>query len=336
MSYKVNRNGFLQYFGIKHHEFWSWWWFSIPTWPMWVWYAIRLKKSTWFTAVNPAIEHSGYTEESKMAILNLIPKKYLPLTIFIEYKNDIPYPLLPFPFIAKPDVGGRGRKIEIIKSNQELINYHSTIGENYLIQSIIEHPLELGIFYTKLPSEKKGTIISITEKGFLTVTGNGKNTIKELLLKNVRAKPQIKRLAQKQNLDIIIAENVTHLIEPIGNHCRGTIFLNRNDMINSKVQDVFDEIVNQMPGIYYGRFDLRVSSWDDLQKGENIFVLELNGLTSMDTHIFDPNFRLRDVLPVLLKNCRICYLIASDNIKNNIPTSNLWTILKKTLAFFKE
>lgn len=326
----------MQYLGIPHHEYWSWWWFSFPIWPQWIWYAIRLRKATWFTAVNPSIEHSGYTEESKSKINAMLPSSLLPKTIVINHVDELPETLLPFPCIAKPDIGGRGRKIKIIHSFQELQDYHQEVGEDYMVQEIIDYPLELGIFYTKRPSDNSGKIISVTEKGFLSVCGDGHKTIRTLLAEHKRASAQLPRLETIINLNRILALGEEYIVEPIGNHCRGTVFINRKDCITPELQQVFDDIVAQVPGFHYGRFDLRVKSWDDLYAGKHIYILELNGLTSMDTHVFDPQFRLRDVLPVLVKNCRICFEIARENIQQGAPTTPLPLLIKKSMAFFKE
>ena len=64
------------------------------------------------------------------------------------------------PFVVKPDIGGRGRKVAIIKSTIELEEYHNTVGEDYMIQEFIEAPLELGVFMTKLPSQANAIVTS--------------------------------------------------------------------------------------------------------------------------------------------------------------------------------
>jgi hypothetical protein len=334
-NYNTNRKGVLQYLGIPHHEYWSWWWFSIPTWPWWIAYAIRLRNPTWFTAVNPGIEHSGYTEESKYSILGMIPVEVVPKTIYVRPEDDLPSPILALPYIVKPDIGGRGRKVKIIQKTEELSTYHQEVGEPYLIQELIAYPVELGIFYARIPSESKGRILSVTEKKFLEVVGDGKSTLRELLHQSKRGRDQIERLEQEQSLNTIVPRDQTMMVEPIGNHCRGTQFINRQDLINEELVAVFDSLTNRMNGFYYGRFDLRVKSLEDLYQGKNIAVLELNGLTSMDTHLFDPHFKLRDVLPVLIRNCTICYKIARENLQRGVKPTHLSLILKKSLAFFK-
>ena len=108
MSYKNNRKGLLQYLGIKHHEYWSWWLLVIPIWPLWIWYAIRLRCATWFTVVNPGMEDSGFLGESKIKILDSIPQDYKPNTIFIKLgtefnsvKNKVESAGQTFPLICK-------------------------------------------------------------------------------------------------------------------------------------------------------------------------------------------------------------------------------------------
>lgn len=332
MSYKENRKGFLQHFGIKHHEYWSWWLLVIPVWPMWIWYMLRTGKITWFTAVNPGMEDSGFMGESKIKILNSIPSKYLPKTIFFNHKNyfDKGKLFIPFPIIAKPDIGGRGRKVEILNSLHELEKYHKEIAEDYMIQEIISHPIELGVFYIRIPNEEKGKVVSIAEKGFLKVKGNGHQTIKELMQKDYRASLQIDRLNKHINLESIPNLNEEILLEPIGNHCRGTSFINRNDLINEKLNAVFDTIAKEINGFYYGRFDLKVTSWEDLYEGKNISILELNGLTADAAHIFDPQYRLRDAYFTQVKNCISAFKIAKHNLAKGTKTTSVKELYLKS------
>ena len=42
-------------------------------------------------------------------------------------------------------------------------------------------------------------------------------------------------------------------------------------------------------GINYGRFDVRAPDYDSIKRGENISVIEMNGLTTEPTAIYDPD-----------------------------------------------
>ena len=85
--------------------------------------------------------------------------------------------------------------------------------------------------------------------------------------------------------DTVIDEGKTIRVEPIGNHNRGTKFVNANLLITPKLVAVVDEIVKHIPGFYYGRIDLKAQSIGKLLNGEEIRVLEFNGVNSEPTHI---------------------------------------------------
>jgi len=331
LHYKKPRKGILQHLGFKHHEYWPWWILVAPIWPLWAWYMIRTRNLTWFTAVNPGMEDSGFLGESKMKILNSIPKKYYPKTIFIHHteKLEAVTELLAFPCIAKPDIGGRGRKIKTIHSYSELVEYHLSIEEDYMIQEIILYELELGIFYIRMPWQSKGEIISISKKEFLEVVGDGKSSIKQLMALNYRASLQIKRLQKIIDMNEILPPHEQRLIEPIGNHCRGTIFRDYGQLITPELSAVFDTICAQIDGFYFGRFDLRVNSIEDLLQGNNIQIMELNGLTSDPAHIFDPNSRLRDAIKIQIINCKKAYQIAAFNLKHGTKSTPIAKICKQ-------
>ncbi|MEZ5046933.1 MAG: hypothetical protein R2831_08070 [Chitinophagaceae bacterium] len=331
----ANRKGLLQYFGIKHHEYWPWWLLVIPIWPLWFWYGLLLRKMTWFTAVNTNIEDSGFVQESKMEILKNIPATYLPKTYFIDFEKPLPLIQIEFPLIAKPDIGGRGRKIEIIHSDTELNNYHASISENYLIQEFVESNLEFGIFYVKTPSMKQGKVVSVAQKKFLELVGDGVHNIEELMNMDYRAQLQIERLRPYINMQRILDKGVQKIIEPIGNHCRGTQFVNRNDLINEQMHQTFNTISQEIDGFFYGRFDLKVFNISDLYQGNAIKILELNGLTSDVAHLFDPHTRLRDVFFTQVKHCKYCYEIAKENLKKGYNPTPPLVLLKKIISFLK-
>ncbi len=340
---------FLQRFGIPHHEYWAWWILLAPLWPFWFLFGLRLGNFTWFTAVNPAIEDAGFLGESKADIFKLLPNEHNPKTFFINEKktwNEIENEILIFLntltnktdniiCIAKPDVGGRGRKIKIIKNIEELINYHESVNEKYMLQEFIPYDLELGVFYARMPNDESGKVISLTYKSFLEIIGDGKSTIEELMKKNKRSSLQLNRIGEKIDLNNIPKNEEKIILEKIGNHCLGTKFVNGADFINEHLHQTFDVISKNIPGFYYGRYDIKVSNWEDLYQGKNIFILELNGLTADPAHIFDAEFPLRNVFPTLWKHIRLAYKIAKQNLKNGVKTTPLFELTRKTFLYFK-
>ena len=97
-------------------------------------------------------------------------------------------------------------------------------------------------------------------------------------------------------------------LEPIGNHSRGTTFLNGNHFINEKLEAIFDEISNQMKGIHYGRFDMKCASSEAVQNG-HFKVLEYNGVAAEPAHIYDPAYPIWKKYRDIYRHWKIIYNI---------------------------
>jgi len=48
-----------------------------------------------------------------------------------------------------------------------------------------------------------------------------------------------------------------------------------------------DELNAKIDGWYYGRIDLKYNNFDELLKGKNLKIIEVNGIISEPTHIYD-------------------------------------------------
>jgi hypothetical protein len=244
---------------------------------------------------------------------------------------------LTYPIIAKPNVGERGNAVAKIHSEEELRQYHLLTKADYLIQEFVTYSIEFGVLFSRMPNEKLGKVSSITRKEFLTVTGDGKSTIEELILQNTRARFQLESLKQKLGIGIqeILAVDENRLLEPIGNHCRGTKFVNANYLLNSELDAVFAKISESFDGFFYGRFDLKVSSIEDLYLGKNIKIMELNGVSSDPGHIYDPKYYLWNAYRDLMWHWKRAANISIVNQKsgvNPLPIKDIFAIIKEHFA----
>jgi hypothetical protein len=315
-------------FRLLNWEFWPWQLVYFPIVLYWAWLSFKARSFFFFFASNPGIESGGLLVESKNDILKLIPDDLKPKTIYCKYpvsygdviesmnKNNIR-----FPVIAKPDHGERGWMVEKIEGIGDLERYINAIKINFLIQEYIDFPNEAGIFYYRYPDEPKGHVSSIVLKELLKISGNGKSTVRELIRKSPRANLQLKVLEQRipEQMNYIPVKEETVELVPIGNHSRGTKFLNGNHLINDKLEEVFNRIAMHINGFYYGRFDIRYKSPESLYSGENIKILELNGAKSEPAHIYHPGYPLRQAYRDLMHHWSTLFEIAEINRKSGIP-----------------
>jgi hypothetical protein len=321
----------LWWIKLTKFEYWNWMTFYGPILPVWLYLGAKARSITFFTAVNPVCTYGGWLNENKMEVLALLPKKFLPVSHLIAHNTDT-YPKVKYPAVVKPNNGQRGRGIEIINSEFELLNYQKNALEDFVIQEYIDSPIELAVLYSRLPNEKNGKISSITGKEFMSVKGDGISTVAELMKQEERFRFQLDRISVI-NLMNIPNEGENVLIEPIGNHCRGTKFIDQRKLINPDLEHVFDEIMKDVKGFYYGRFDIKVSSLSDLQAGQNIKIMELNGVNGDPAHVFDPNYSIFEAYKDVYWHWNRMAIIAAINIKNGIrplPVSTVWkTIVNK-------
>lgn len=69
---------------ILHWEYWNTNVVYFPIYFYWIFLSIKARSLGFFNAGNPGIKNGGFAMESKKEIYDLIPKKYIPETLFFE------------------------------------------------------------------------------------------------------------------------------------------------------------------------------------------------------------------------------------------------------------
>ncbi len=263
--------------------------------------------------------------ESKWSVLQLLPPTSYPETYLIHPDTQEDYrelaQRLGFPLIVKPDIGERGLGVACVRHMEELQAYINRYHLPFLMQKFVRLPLELGVFYFKYPGRSAGVISSIVAKKFLTVKGDGKKSVGQLIQEDIRGALQVKPKSGRIPKDLwqsIPAKNKTILVEPIGNHSRGTKFLDYTRYA-PKLQPFFDELAADIDGFYFGRFDIKCASINALARGEDYKILELNGAGAEPAHIYQPGFSLREAYQVILWHLHVLADISRLNWQRGIP-----------------
>lgn len=305
---------------LTRFEFWPYWVLYFPVLVYYLWLSIKARSITFFTAANPALYLGGLVGEQKHDILKKLPEQYLPNTIFIARHTPFTHIQqllqeagITFPCVAKPNVGERGFAVEVMHNKEDLLLYTNQYHHDFLIQPFIDLPIEAGVLCYRMPGGNT-RISSIVLKSYLAVTGNGNDSLETLIYQNIRARLRLNYLLHKFSgrLKYIPDKGEQILLEPIGNHCRGTTFLSGQHLITPATEVAFDKLMQQIDGVYIGRFDVKAESLQHLKEGR-ITVLELNGVASEPAHIYDPNCSLREAYRALFFHYHTIYNIAQAN-----------------------
>ncbi len=317
-------------------EFWPPYLFYPPVVVYIVYLGIKFRSWTLFTAANPAIPSGGFVGESKHQILNNLrgAAAWLPWSTLLACKDPIHRIAeaeqfmrqhgLQFPVVLKPDAGQRGSGVSIVRSSGKLREYLTLAAYPVILQEYVPGE-EYGVFYYRYPGDERGRIFSVTEKRMPILLGDGKRTLEELILADDRAVCMSDFYLRKNSeriQEVPAAGERVQLVE-IGTHCRGAIFLDGSDTITPALEEVIDRIARSFNGFFFGRFDIRVSSRQDFMAGRNLKIVELNGVTSEATHIYDPKLNLFDAYRVLLQQWRIAFEIGDRNRMRGIKPASV-------------
>lgn len=312
-----------------NYEYWPWWMLYTFVLPYYLYLSAKARNIFFFSNVNPSIMHGGFKNYDKLKVQELIPSHYVPYSLRVEPNKPVSSRLkdVILPVIAKPINGERGRLIKILHSKNELDNFINKIDESYIIQEFIQASNEATILWVNHPRKGK-MITSFTTKEFLKVVGSGKDTVKQLLLKNPRFALQLKRLEKEISLETILPKDQKLIIEQIGNHCRGTRFINSNHLIDQRLIEVFSNISDQIPDLHYGRYDFKYNTMEELYQGHHIKILELNGVSSDPVHIFDQKTGLLQSIKDICIHLQILYDISVGNLLKGNKRASVLEVVK--------
>lgn len=295
-----------------------------------------------FSTCNPCVPGGGMVEESKMEILDqmgdrdavaiyvrlsreksLNEKKDLIQTFMQE--NHLTYPL-----VIKPDKGQRGSQVVIVKNIEDLEKALSHPTGDLMAQAFAPG-IEFGVFYIREPADMMGTIFAITRKTFSSVTGDGRLNLGDLILKDNRAVCQasmhFRHLAERL-LEVPVAGEVVQLTD-VGNHCLGTLFEDGISLLTPELENRIDEISKSLPSFYFGRYDLIAPTESAFQKGEDLKVIELNGVSSEATSIYNPGNSYVSMVRTLRKQWVIASEIGLELQKQGHPRTALRQLIKQ-------
>ena len=313
-------------------EYWPIWATYLPASLYYSYLSLRAGSPFFFSAANPSIENGGMFFESKKNVYAQIPEHLYPPTIHLEADTEpvkifqrIQEKRMAFPLVAKPDRGERGWLVKILRDEQELIQYVNIVNRPFLLQTYVNFPLELSIFYVRHPFWKNGKITSITGKKFLSVIGDGKITLNKLINRNPRTflhEETIHKIAG-YNGDEILQAGEEKILVRIGNHARGTTFLNYNNLIDEALEIVIDRISKSIPDFHFGRLDIVCKSVESLKQEKEFYILELNGAGAEPAHIYQPGYSYFKAQMDIMKHFRLMFDIARYLNKQGHPYMTL-------------
>ncbi len=220
---------------LARWEFWPSWAFYPP---IVVYIFARSARATPFmavTAANPCLKASGIVGETKQDALQPLQANapdyaaeftMLPVALSQTERLEALRRFVAagpgYPVVLKPDIGQRGRGVAVIRDEAQAADYLAAALDDVVAQRHISGA-EFGVFVYRDPNTARVELLSIVNKCFPTVTGDGQRSLGELILDDPRARLIASGLFQRfaETLDEVPAAGTVVQLVEIGAHCRG-------------------------------------------------------------------------------------------------------------------
>lgn len=323
---------------------WEAWPFQLiyaPLIPFWIGYIIRGRAVWFFSPSNPKLTFGGMEGEPKREMYDLLPDHLYPTTFnvlpsesFEKVLQKLSASAITYPIIVKPEIGGQGILFRKLDTEDSLKHYHSLVPVEYIIQRMVNYPIEVSIFHIRHPQEKKGMITGFLHKIPLQVLGDGKHTLRQLVMLNDKAVKRVNDLRSRhaESWETVIPKDEKYILSYAANHNRGARFIDLKDEINDELVKVFDQLSIRINDFFYGRYDIMCNSIEELKQGKNYTILEYNGCGAEPNHFYDTGYSLLGAYREILKHWKMLYTISRYNALQGVKP---WAFMKG-LRFGKE
>lgn len=289
----------------------------------WLWLGLKYGSVTLPSAVNPGIETGGLVGESKMSCLALIAPEFhdwLAPTILVHPGEDPEHAReragLPYPVIAKPDIGWCGYGVRRIADAEALSCYAAAFpaGHAFMLQRFIDAPHEAALLYIRRPGDARGRVAALTIRHLPQVTGDGAATVEALIV----ADPRMRRNARiyRNSLSEDVLEHVPAAGErvplaSIASIRAGGRYEDGDALITQALEDAVDALSRSMAGFHYGRFDVKFASVEALRQGR-FTILEVNGAGAEAIQFWDPKYAFLDTFRGVFAKQRDLFALGAE------------------------
>ena len=320
------------------------WLICVPLTLQWLWLALRYRSLTLPSAANPGITSGGLVGEGKLEyfegmgpIARAATATYCAVSTHhrpssAQLRQLMRRSVLFFPLVAKPDLGLCGYGVRLLTNMGELQAYLAAFPANEMVvlQAYLPQEGEAGIFYARDPVTGNGRIIGMALRYFPRVTGNGASTIAELMALDPRAGRAVKSRLHDCCHDsgrIPAAGEVVRLAT-IGSTRVGGLYRDGGAYITPQLTAAVDAIARDMPEFYFGRFDVRFNTLQELSAGRGFTIMEVNGAGSEAIQAWDPDIGLAAGLQMIFQKQSLLFAIGNAMRRQGVRPIGLLRLIK--------
>ncbi len=287
---------------------------------------------------NYALDHGEIGIGSKLATqLAFDQTKFLPSALIAESSTkeekvtqlEVFADRYAFPVILKPDMGCVGKGVTKIASADHIHSIVGSLSTDYIVQQFTPNNVEFGVFFVR--HSGRGRITGINGKEFPAVVGDSKRSLQELAEAHPRFTAHWDLFLQYLDTSYVPAEGESVQLSFIGSHTMGCKFTNDSHLLTPELEAEICKIADSQPGFNFGRLDVKAPSVEAFQQGDFV-VIEVNGVASLPTNMFDPEHSLLQGYRIFFEHARHLVKAAVEQRHQPMPLLAGREILRKVQA----
>lgn len=305
----------------------------IPMVLQWMWLGLRYRSISLPSCANPGITSGGMVGDGKLEYFAAMGALGRAATathagIFNTQATTLEVALsrmtnagLVFPVVVKPDIGWCGYGVRLLESADDLNEYLCAfpLQQTFVLQRYLPDPGEAGLFYVREPDAPRGRLIGILLRHYPQVIGNGTDSIATLIARD----PRLRRAARdpmhasRQDPERVPSAGEPVRLSTVASTRVGGRYEDGTACATHALSERVDAIAQEMGTFLVGRFDVRYTTIDALQRGE-FTIMEVNGAGSEAVHAWDPKYSIRDVYRIVFAKQRLLFRISDASRRRGV------------------
>ena len=322
---------------IKKYEFWNPRIFEFPYYVYLAWHClIRGLSIRGLAKANYALDHGEIGLGSKLESQLAFDQRFFMVSALVEesWSDDKKKAFIldfaeehGYPLILKSNVGCVGKGIAKVKNQEDVDKHTPRLMGDYILQKFTDNSYECGVFYVRQNGQPK--ISGINKKHFPTVVGNGRDSILTLAQDHYRYTAHWDSFLQEIDTDQVLNDGEEKRLSFIGSHTLGCKFTDDTHLNTPELEAAIFELFESQPGFNFGRVDVKSADQAAFQRGEFV-VIEVNGVASLPTNMFDPKFSIWQAYKIFLEHGKYLVEIATEHRNQNMDLLPYREVIRRT------
>lgn len=113
------------------------------------------------------------------------------------------------------------------------------------------------------------------------------------------------------------------------------MFLDGSHLVTAELEQSIDAVAREYAGFFFGRFDVRYGDVRAFKKGDDYRIVELNGVTSESTDVYDPSFGLLRGYRTLGRQWGLAFRIGAENRRRGHHPSSIVALFRAARRHYR-